>query len=92
MTTEPKKRRGPLLWLAGRSRWFWIGVALMPVLYVASIPPTLWYLNRYRIRPWQQTRGRIAAAYFFPWLKVRSISPQPVARWMDSYAEVFLNP
>lgn len=34
------ERRGPLLWLAGRSRRFWIVVvALLPGLYVASFGP-----------------------------------------------------
>ncbi len=45
---RPKKRRGPLLWLAGRSRRWWIVVAIMlplslPVLYVASFGPACWY-------------------------------------------------
>ena len=42
---EPERKcRGPLLWLAGRSRRFWIVVALLPVLpvlYVASFGQAL---------------------------------------------------
>lgn len=44
---EPTKRRGPLLWLGGRSRRFWITLALtLPVLYVASVAPFFWIATR----------------------------------------------
>ena len=39
MNEPTAKRKGPLLWLAGRSRRFWIVVALVPVLYVLSSGP-----------------------------------------------------
>jgi len=42
MDKPERKRRGPLTWLAGRSRRFWITVAMMPVLYVASVGPACW--------------------------------------------------
>jgi hypothetical protein len=46
MSERPTKRRGPLLWLAGRSRRFWIVGALLPVLYVASFGPACWISSR----------------------------------------------
>lgn len=33
------KRRGPMTWLAGRSRGFWIIVCLLPAIYVLSSGP-----------------------------------------------------
>src|SRR5262245_57986333 len=40
---RPAKRRGPLTWLGGRSRRFWVAVALLtPVLYVLSVGPSCW--------------------------------------------------
>jgi hypothetical protein len=47
MDDGPKKRRGPLLWLEGRSRWFWIFVAvMMPVLYPLSWGPALFAFHK----------------------------------------------
>lgn len=44
MEDPERKRRGPLGWLAGRSRGFWIAaVVLAPVLYVGSFGPACWY-------------------------------------------------
>jgi hypothetical protein len=42
MDDRPKKRRGPLLWLAAKSWRFWIVVVLAPLLYVASFGPACW--------------------------------------------------
>jgi len=39
-------RGGPLYWLGRRSKRFWIAVAAMPILYVASFGPACW------IRSW----------------------------------------
>ncbi|MFN0051344.1 MAG: hypothetical protein ACKV0T_04085 [Planctomycetales bacterium] len=43
MDEQPKKCRGPITWLSGRSRRFWIvcGV-LLPVVYVGSLGPACW--------------------------------------------------
>jgi hypothetical protein len=49
MDPHPQKRRGPLMWLAGRSRRFWIVIALLPVLYVASFGPACWITSRLRL-------------------------------------------
>jgi hypothetical protein len=46
MSERPKKWQGPLEWLAGRSRRFWIALALLPVLYVASFGPACWISSR----------------------------------------------
>src|SRR5436190_21616240 len=44
---DERNRPGPLTWLAGRSRWFWIVVALsLPALYVASFGPACWWFAR----------------------------------------------
>jgi hypothetical protein len=53
MTVEPRKRRGPLLWLAGsrRGRWIVASVILLQVLYVASTGPTLVLALRISARP-----------------------------------------
>lgn len=42
---EPR-RRGPLYWLAGRSRRFWILATTVPMLYVASFGPACWISSR----------------------------------------------
>src|SRR5262245_60695374 len=39
MAVERPKPRGPLLWLAGRPRWFWIATAVLALLYVLSSGP-----------------------------------------------------
>ncbi|MGQ0636933.1 MAG: hypothetical protein ACT4QC_20180 [Planctomycetaceae bacterium] len=38
---RPTKRRGPLTWLAGRSRRWWVPI-LLAILYVASFGPACW--------------------------------------------------
>jgi hypothetical protein len=41
MDEQPRKRRGPLIWLASRSRRFWIVLAiLLPFIYVLGSGPT----------------------------------------------------
>jgi hypothetical protein len=52
MNSHPNKRRGPLMWLAGRSRRFWIAVALLPILYVASFGPACWISSRMNLGNW----------------------------------------
>ena len=39
MDQRPDKRRGPLLWLAGRTWRFWVVAVVLPLLYVASFGP-----------------------------------------------------
>ncbi len=50
MEQQPTKRVGPIYWLKGRSRRFWlIMAALLPVFYVASFGPACWakcWLNK----------------------------------------------
>jgi hypothetical protein len=38
----PAHRGGPLLWLAARSRRFWIMAMTLPMLYLASFGPACW--------------------------------------------------
>jgi hypothetical protein len=40
------------MWLAGRSRRFWIAIALLPVLYVASFGPACWISSRVNYGNW----------------------------------------
>ena len=43
MNERPTKRRGPLLWLKGRTWRFWIvALPMLHVLYVVSIGPVCW--------------------------------------------------
>ena len=43
MDKEPKKRWGPMGWLAARSPMFWAAVTVLaPVLYVGSFGPACW--------------------------------------------------
>jgi hypothetical protein len=47
MSEAERKRRGPLLWLADRSRRFWIiTVMSLPVLYVGSFGPACWWFSK----------------------------------------------
>jgi hypothetical protein len=48
MDERPKKRRGPLLWLAARSRRFWTIVGLVALLaaYPVSFGPAVWLTAR----------------------------------------------
>jgi hypothetical protein len=52
MNSRPNKRRGSLMWLAGRARRFWIAIALLPVLYVASFGPACWISSRMNSGNW----------------------------------------
>ena len=58
MEEQPKKRGGPLLWLAGRSRRFWIIAGLVGLLagYPLSFGPAIWltargYVNESTVQP-----------------------------------------
>ena|SRR6516164_3779480 len=44
-------RRGPLLWLAARSRRFWLCIGLLQVLYVLSFGPACWLIWYIGIAP-----------------------------------------
>jgi hypothetical protein len=73
MTAHPTKPRGPLLWLAGRSQWFWIGVALLPILYVVSFGPACWISSRV------QPSGEIISVLYQPAIHMYDL-PEPVFR------------
>jgi len=57
---RPKKRRGPLLWLAARSRRFWIIASVVALLagYPLSFGPAIWLTARGYVRA-------SAAQYFY---------------------------
>ena len=46
MDDPERKRLGPLAWLGGRSRRFWIGAGMLPLLYFASFGPACWLTAR----------------------------------------------
>lgn len=46
MDERPKNPRGPITWLASRSKRFWLSVASVPVLYVVSYGPACWIVSR----------------------------------------------
>lgn len=46
MSDRLTKRRGPLLWLADRSRRFWIITAALPFVYVALFGAACWVNRR----------------------------------------------
>jgi hypothetical protein len=48
MQEQPKKRGGPLLWLAGRSRRFWMLASLVGLVagYPLSLGPAIWLTAR----------------------------------------------
>jgi hypothetical protein len=70
MDERPNKSRGPLLWLAGRSRRFWVGaMVMMPLLYVGSFGPACW------LTAWPNP------PYFS---FAHNVGPQP-QRWMMIY-------
>jgi hypothetical protein len=53
MDEQPKKRRGPLTWLADRSRWFWVGVLVSsPILFLLSIGPQVYLINKKALPRW----------------------------------------
>ncbi len=46
MRQAPPRHCGPLFWLAGRSRLFWIVAIAAPALYIASFGPACWISSR----------------------------------------------
>jgi hypothetical protein len=46
MDTIQVKRQGPIGWLSGRSRRFWILAVSLPVLYALSVGPFCWVSSR----------------------------------------------
>src|SRR5262245_28459002 len=72
MDERPTKRRGPMTWLAGRSRRFRIGLAMLPVLYVASFGPACWISSRL------QPSGRFVSSAYSPIIPVMFQGPMSV--------------
>jgi hypothetical protein len=77
MTSPPHKPRGPLLWLAGRSRRFWIvGLLIgLPVGYVAIFGPACWAVGR-RALPVETT-----ALFYDPLLRLTLWPPGRDKSW-----------
>jgi len=64
MSERSRKRRGPLLWLGGRSRRFWIVMAvILPVIYVGSFGPACWWTT---LSPTGPPRPSEALLFYWP--------------------------
>src|SRR5262245_41916871 len=89
MVTPERKRRGPLLWFAGRRWWFWIVVSvLLPTSYVASFGPMCWICDRNH--SWFPQRE--AARLYRPLIRAAFYGPDFVQRPLRAYAEWFAPP
>src|SRR6185295_15263737 len=89
MDAKPTKRRGPLHWLAGRSRRFWIVFVGLPLLYVAMLPPMSWVLFQGWFPDGTYPYAALDA-YFIPSRWVVSHSPGPIPDWIVTYGNVLL--
>lgn len=76
-----------------RTLWPWIvaTVVAVPVLYVASIPPAVWAINR-DPRPVGTGRYWVYNAYLWPADLCYEASPAPVRGWMNWYGSVTTRP
>lgn len=73
------KRGGPLLWLAGRPRRFWIGAALvLTVLYVAGVGPANWLHRQQLLREGSVPSG-IVKWFYAPLEWLLRNAPKPIA-------------
>lgn len=84
MSERRRKRRGPLLWLADRSRRFWIIAAALPILYAASFGPACWIYSRSEDLEIWQTADRI----YYPILWQQAHGPDFVSGAIDRYANL----
>lgn len=78
-------------WLSSRSRRFWIVLALLPVLYVASIGPWVWigWHLPHDLQFWHEVLSEPYSAPFdFVWVH----APQPIRRSMEDYVMAFKKP
>jgi hypothetical protein len=88
MDERPTKRRGPLLWLAGRSWRFWVVVTLMlPVLYIASFGPAVWITSRLHSSPGGRRTPYRAMVIYYPlatFIRQHHKSPwgRPLVKWI----------
>ena len=82
MSEPERKRGGPLLWLADRSRRFWIiAAAMLPVAYVASFGPAVWLASRGQVD--KSTVIRVCQPLI--WLAVVGPAPiRKVVHWWGS--------
>ena len=68
MDEQPKKRRGPLTWLAARTWRFWVVVVVvLPVLYVGSFGPACRWLAGSTFRGYRDSQGgRFTPEIYWP--------------------------
>jgi hypothetical protein len=83
MDERPKKRRGPLLWLAEsrRGRWIVASAMTLPVLYVASFGPACWISSHH-----SAGNGEVVTAVYKPILRLYVRGPRPVAEVISRVA------
>jgi len=89
MDKPERKRRGPLTWLADRTWRFWVVMALLPALYVASYGPACWAYHRRRI-PQSMEPALIAAYRPLDWLSANG--PEPIGNMLIRYAALWIQP
>ena len=88
MDQPERKRRGPLTWLADRTWRFWIGVALLPVLYVASFGPVAWMLSRGWMPDISEQEFEL---FYWPIAQLYDHGPKPIHDSLDWYLEIGQN-
>lgn len=90
MDQPERKRHGPLTWLRGRSRRFWIAAALLPVLYVASIGPVFW-LNASGNVPVPLVRSFVwMSSIYHPILWIVARSPKCIEDGFEAYISLWM--
>ena len=93
MDETETKRRGPLLWLAGRSRRFWIVARLgciIPLLYLLSLPLMVCIDSNFSPPPVGSFRGNCRVLYVRPLGFVYANSPPNIRDWIDWYVTVLV--
>ena len=89
MDQPERKRRGPLTWLAGRSRRFRVVVAVavnLPVLYVAGFGVACWHAYRNSLPEWA---GPLVKIVYWPLHSGVAYGPEPLLRLVRWYASLF---
>jgi hypothetical protein len=81
MNERQTRRRGPLLWLAGKTwRWWAVMLLLLPVPYIVSFGPVCWWFKEIKIEA-NDVEVNIAPTLYWPlgWLAENGPEPLPDA-------------
>jgi hypothetical protein len=79
---RPSGRLGPLLWLARRSRRFWIGTVATLIFYIASFTLAIWIDRQHPVPEWSQAPLQ---AIYWPIIWPAMYGPEPVKSAIRSY-------